>query len=604
MKGTVVSLWIRTFRGIYGEEKVDRALEAIGWQPKRIISPLEDIDDEEIKAFFASVAKEVGHDVSTILRDLGRNNIFAFQKWFPSYFERKTLKGFITLMDDVHTQITKKINGARPPRLLVKDLSPEEIELRYVSKRELYDYFIGLLEGSAKVFKEKLEWSELERGQTEAGEGFLRARLKFEKQEDVTRHHIISRILSLGFIKNIPVKISLYTALIFALAYILPDIQNRLTGGAIYSGIIFLTSMIVSMGILYPMKDFRAELEQMSNLDFSGTTHIKTGDRLERFFTLFNIIKENVRKGFLVLKGGTDDMYRFTRELSEIANKMSNLSDNISAVVEEVAYGATHQAEETENAIEKLNSNIVNINEIADQETKGKQDLDRSVQIIMQSHGHIENVGKMLIEVRDSFEKVNQRATGLVAMANDSLDIVGTVESISNKINILALNASIEAARAGEAGKGFAVVANEIRTLAETTKGSVKEINDNLVKFTEEINSVVEELNNRFEQLEESSTTLAQALGENMDSTKQVSSVAQEISNLVDALCKETALMTSVFENIHSLSAIAQENSASAQEMSASVTEYSEEIKELMNYISQLEELTLEFRGEIKKYMI
>ncbi len=79
MKGTVVSLWIRTFRGIYGEEKVDRALEAIGWQPKRIISPLEDIDDEEIKAFFASVAKEVGHDVSTILRDLGRNNIFAFQ---------------------------------------------------------------------------------------------------------------------------------------------------------------------------------------------------------------------------------------------------------------------------------------------------------------------------------------------------------------------------------------------------------------------------------------------------------------------------------------------------------------------------------------------
>ena len=189
-------------------------------------------------------------------------------------------------------------------------------------------------------------------------------------------------------------------------------------------------------------------------------------------------------------------------------------------------------------------------------------------------------------------------------MANDSLDIVGTVESISNKINILALNASIEAARAGEAGKGFAVVANEIRTLAETTKGSVKEINDNLVKFTEEINSVVEELNNRFEQLEESSTTLAQALGGNMDSTKQVSSVAQEISNLVDALCKETALMTSVFENIHSLSAIAQENSASAQEMSASVTEYSEEIKELMNYISQLEELTLEFRGEIKKYMI
>ncbi|NLI61298.1 MAG: hypothetical protein GX375_07715, partial [Clostridiales bacterium] len=49
MKGTVVSIWIRTFRGLYGEDKVDRAMEAIGWQPNRIISPLEDIDDGEVK---------------------------------------------------------------------------------------------------------------------------------------------------------------------------------------------------------------------------------------------------------------------------------------------------------------------------------------------------------------------------------------------------------------------------------------------------------------------------------------------------------------------------------------------------------------------------
>lgn len=604
MKGTVVSIWIRTFRGLYGEDKVDRAMEAIGWQPNRIISPLEDIDDGEVKGFFASVAGEVGQDESTILRELGRNNIYTFQKWFPSYFERKTLKGFITLMDDVHTQITKKVKGARPPRLLVKELSPKEIELKYVSKREFYDYFLGLLEGSAKVFDEKLEWTELERGHTQEGEGFLRARLKFEKQDDVVRNHTVSRVLSLGFIKNIPIKISLYSSLIFALAYILPDIPNRLTDGMIYSGIIFFIITMVSMGILYPMKDIKDELKRMSNLDFSGKTRIKTGDRFEKYVSLFNVIKENIRKDFLVLKGGTDDMYRFTNEFSEIANKMSNLSDSISAVVQEVAYGATHQAEETEKAVESLNNNIININDIADQEIKGKEDLDESVGIIMQSHGHIENVGEMLVEVRDSFEQVNQRAQGLVDMARASLDIVNTVETISNQTNILALNASIEASRAGEAGRGFAVVADEIRRLAETTKSAVKEINDNLVGFTQEITSVVEELTNRFGQLEESSTTLDRSLKENMNSTKRVSSVAQGISELVEALSKETALMTGVFENIHSLSAIAQENSASSQEMSATVTEYSEEIKELVNYINELETLTLEFMEEIRKYMI
>ncbi|MBQ2801363.1 MAG: hypothetical protein IJF03_08245 [Lachnospiraceae bacterium] len=41
---------------------------------------------------------------------------------------------------------------------------------------------------------------------------------------------------------------------------------------------------------------------------------------------------------------------------------------------------------------------------------------------------------------------------------------------------LLALNASIEAARAGEAGKGFAVVASEVGNLANSTQGSLKEV--------------------------------------------------------------------------------------------------------------------------------
>lgn len=55
-------------------------------------------------------------------------------------------------------------------------------------------------------------------------------------------------------------------------------------------------------------------------------------------------------------------------------------------------------------------------------------------------------------------------------------EITAVINGIAFQTNILALNAAVEAARAGEQGRGFAVVANEVRTLAQRSTHSAREI--------------------------------------------------------------------------------------------------------------------------------
>ncbi len=81
-------------------------------------------------------------------------------------------------------------------------------------------------------------------------------------------------------------------------------------------------------------------------------------------------------------------------------------------------------------------------------------------------------------ESRNVVKQVHATMIEISASSKRISDIISIIDGIAFQTNLLALNAAVEAARAGDQGRGFAVVAQEVRSLAQRSAGSAKEIRD------------------------------------------------------------------------------------------------------------------------------
>jgi len=318
-------------------------------------------------------------------------------------------------------------------------------------------------------------------------------------------------------------------------------------------GFTLLLTYLIIADVSEPLGRLQAVARSIQQGDLNARAVCQTDDEIGLLILDFNRMADRLAEK-------VHESERLVAAVRDATQQLGTNSGKIVDIATDQATGATEQAasiqqvsatsEQIAATLKMISENARSVERVAAQTLEacrhGREDIAAII-------GGMDRINSRVREIADQMLHLQEHALKIET-------ILDLIREVSEKTNMISLNASIEAAAAGEAGRRFTIIAGEVRELAEQIGSSIREI--------QEMISLLQQATNR-------------AIMVTEEGTKQV-----DLSH---------AAAGQVGKSFQTLTALAEETATAAKEISLSSSQQTSAGEHLAATISEINEVARSF---------
>lgn len=362
------------------------------------------------------------------------------------------------------------------------------------------------------------------------------------------------------------------------------------TAFAMAAGIIF--GSIFSKSLVSRLLRLGNITKEISKGDLSKDIPLLSMDEIRDLEEAFSTMLNDLRRIILEMKNVSIQIQKTNTDLSELVQKVLSNSQEIDESAKDIARGSEEQTLIVQKTSLRLENGITEMDEMVKQSAETVSKINEARAKTEKAEG---NARRTINQMEDVLKQMVEYTQPMYRLANkvEKINLViNIMDEIAQKTDLLSLNASIEATRAGESGKGFALVADEIRSMAENSKRSSREIRKMVEDILDDNREVINALNQTQKGISDGRETIYGTLSMFGDMLTGVQDISAAVKVIEEVTAKQVTQLKGLSSHFQDLSRLASENFVSTQKTTVATKKQKQDMEQIVTAMKSLDSLS------------